>query len=150
MSWNEIDIGESNLHFHSLWKLSFHPPTVKNPRNILGPPFLTFGVHFICKAHRHHRGFECFLRFLSTLFFLPAVTFLTDSGAAFDRSCDLEQFHFLFFAQHLHDIHSDKSHGWQIMPKVLVCDMEWDDPPLGQRMDCWERRIVGRQVISVQ
>lgn len=122
--------------FHSLWKLSFHPPTVKNRRNTLGPPFLTFGVRFICKAHGHHRGFDCFLSFLSTLFFLPAVTLLIGSGAAFDCSCDLEQFYPLFFAQRLHDIHSDKSHGGQIMLKVLECDMEWDDPPFGQRMDC--------------
>lgn len=136
MSWNEIDIGESNVRFIACGNF---PSTLQRLRivethSVL--PFLPLAFASSVKAHGHHCGFDCFLSFLSTLFFLPAVTLLIGSGAAFDCSCDLEQFYPLFFAQHLHDIHSDKSHGGQIMLKVLECDMEWDDPPFGQRMDC--------------
>lgn len=124
--------------FHGLWKLSFRPPVTENPRYTLGPSFLTSGVHFICKVQKFYSEFECFLHFPSTLFFLSAVavrvcfavTLLTGLGTAYNFPCDLEQFYSFFFAQHLHDIHGDKSHRWQTMLKVLECDMEWDNRPL--------------------
>lgn len=79
-----------------------------------------------------------------------AVTLPIGLGTAFNFPCVLKQFYSLLFAQHLHDIHSDKSHRWQTMLKVLECDIEWDNPPLSQRMDRWERRSVDRQIVSVQ